>query len=279
MFQYAAGLRLSLKTGVPLILDTTYLNDRFPRRNFTPRSYSLDVFQLEPKFTTLSKASRHLPIPGFWLALDAIGSVGRIVREKYSDSFDSAVLQASGRAQLVGHWQSEKYFADVEEDVRCAFRFRRPLIGTAAEVAARIDSADSVSLHVRRGDYVAFKNVKAIMGETTSSGYYDKAIAAIAGRIKNPTFFVFSDDIAWCKENIKIDFPVFYLDSESAGAKDENHLELMSRCKHNIIANSTFSWWGAWLNRNPEKIIIAPEQWYRDGRPSDAIIPESWIKI
>jgi len=118
-----------------------------------------------------------------------------------------------------------------------------------------------------------------MMGDTNIP-YYEKAVAYIAERVKDPHFFVVSNDAVWCRENIKIPYPVTYLDDASAGPKNAYHLQLMSLCKHNIIANSTFSWWAAWLNNNPEKIVVAPEKWYAGqvGGQGD-ITPTGWIKI
>jgi hypothetical protein len=161
MFQYALGLNLAKKNSTKLALDTTFLNDRFPRRQFTYRTYDLDVFNVEPRFTALSKISSAVPIPGVWLGLDLASmtvkktlGLERLVKGKDDGEFDPEVLKASGDAVLWGFWQSEKYFADAAADVRSAFTFRRPLEGLAKELAEKMKSCNSVSLHVRRGDYL-----------------------------------------------------------------------------------------------------------------------------
>jgi len=286
MLQYAAGLDAAKKNNTQLFLDTTFLNDRFPRKQFTYRKFDLDIFILTPRFTSLSKISNVTPIPGMWLWLDfayikvrEIFGLTKIIKEKESLIFDQKTAPQNKSIVLWGYWQSEKYFTDVADDVRRAFRFKNELFGEAAELAEKIKSSNSVSLHVRRGDYLTFKNNKELFGETNIS-YYEKAIVYIAERVETPRFFVFSDDIAWCKENIKIQFPVIYVSDLSAGPKNAFHLELMSLCKHNIIANSSFSWWGAWLNSNPNKIVVTPEKWYagQDSKTAD-ITPRNWIKI
>jgi hypothetical protein len=285
MFEYAAGLSLAKKNGAELVLDTVHLRDRFPRPRFSYRTYDLGVFAIEPQFTAVSRLADGFPLPGVWLGLDLLGiafghvlGVRKIVHEK-SSVFDPSVLAARGNVLLYGRWQSEKYFADAKDDVRAAFRFREPLAGEAKALAGKIAGCNSVSLHVRRGDYAAFKNVEQLMGKT-DLGYYDRAVKYIAGRAKDPQLFVFSDDIAWCRANLELPFPATYVDDASRGPKAAFHLELMSRCKHNIITNSTFSWWGAWLNANPGKIVIAPEHWFADGRGGDEdIIPAGWVKI
>lgn len=294
MFQYATGLNVAKKNDAPLVLDTVHLSDRFPRPHFTYRTYDLDVFTLGvPRFTGLSRAAKAVPIPGVWLGLDMLGiglgqAVGseKVVREK-NYLFDRNVVSARGNVLLYGRWQSEKYFAEIADEVRAAFRFRHPFEGEAKALAEKIRGSNSVSLHVRRGDYAAFKNVAAIMGET-NLGYYAAAARYVAEHARagggeparDPHFFIFSDDIAWCKENIKLAFPATYVSATSEGPKASWHMELMSLCRHNIITNSTFSWWGAWLNNNPQKIVVAPKHWLTDGNGDDKdIVPERWIRL
>jgi hypothetical protein len=284
MFQYALGLELAKKNNTELLLDTAHLRDRIPRKNFTYRNYDLDIFTLDAKFTGISKAANAVPVPGLWLGLDvaatALGElVGmhKVVREK-DYQFDPSALSARGNIFLYGRWQSEKYFIEAESDVRAAFRFRHALEGEAASLAAFIKEKNSASLHVRRGDYVSFKNVQNLMGDTNMA-YYNKAAAYVAERVKDVHFFVFSDDIEWCKKNIALDIPVTYVSAASEGPKASFHLELMSLCKHNIITNSTFSWWAAWLNANKEKMVIAPKHWLADPSIKEDIVPESWIRI
>lgn len=284
MFQYALGLNLAKKNRCQLVLDAVFLRDRFPRRNFTYRTYDMDVFAIDASFTVLSYAANSLPIPGVWAGLDMVGILARcisgsqtLIREE-SKVFDPLVLAAQGDICLYGRWQSEEYFADIEDDVRTTFKFRYPLEGEAETLAEKIVAVNSVSLHVRRGDYVTFKNVEQRMG-ATDIAYYDRAANYIGERFTAPHFFVFSDDIQWCKTNVAIPFPTTFVDDTSSGPKAAFHLELMSLCKHNVITNSTFSWWGAWLNKNSEKVVIAPKRWYTDPSLNETIVPEAWIKI
>lgn len=282
MFQYAAGLALSRRYRTPLVLDATYLNDHFPRPQFTYRTYDLDVFTLPPTFTALSKISAAAPVPGLWLGLDLslvkardILGMQKLVREARSYQFDPRVGAAGGDVALWGFWQTPKYFGGIEGEVRRAFRFRDPMTGEALRISADIQKTNSVLLHVRRADYLMPKYAK-VYG-ATDLGYYRRAVSYVAGKVANPRFFVFSDDIAWCRENIKLEFPTEYVDAASSGPKASFHLHLMSLCRHNIVTNSSFSWWGAWLNENPGKIIVAPERWEVSDYPLD-IIPDGWIK-
>ncbi len=283
MFQYAAGRAAARAGGVPLVLDTVYLNDRFPRPAFSPRTYDLDIFNVVAPLTSLSKLSASFPIPGIWLGIDlavaAIKSgfgIRKFFKEKKGFTFDPEVVSGKKEIFLWGFWQSPKYFDGIEDELREAFRFVHPLDGAAVQIAEDIKRKNSVSLHVRRTDYVAPKYQK-MYGETNLD-YYRRAIDTIAATVDNPTFYIFSDDIAWCKENIKPAFPVEYVERNSQGPKASHHLQLMSLCKHNIIANSTFSWWGAWLNRNPEKIVIAPKEWLA-GQAQGMALTRGWETV
>ncbi len=283
MFQYAAGLAAAKKNNADLVLDTVFLNDRFPRRNFAYRTYDLDMFMLEPKFTRLSRISTNVPIPGLWLGIDLAsislgGTFGqRVIKEKQDLLFDPEIFHKQGDILLWGRWEDERYFTDIAVDIRDAFTFCYPFVGEAVAIADDIHSSNSVSVHVRRGDFAAFKNVVQLMGETDLS-YYERAANYIAEYVDKPKFFVFSDDIDWCKKNFTLPSSTVYVPASAAGPKAAFHLRLMSLCKHNIIANSTFSWWGAWLNANPKKIVVAPKRWYANLASGD-IVPKHWIRV
>lgn len=285
MFQYAAGLGIAERNNASLLLDAVFLNDRFPRRQFAYRTYDLGVFELDQRLTTLSRISSTFPIPGVWLACDLALVKGKtifgaqtILRERREHEVDPAVARASGDVILWGRWQNEKYFQNVEQQLRSAFRFRQPLAGAAEHIANEIVATSAVSLHVRRGDYAAFKGVEALHGKTDLA-YYERGVRYISERVHNPHFFIFSDDIAWCRENLHLNVPATYVPSEAAGPHDAFHLQLMSLCDHHIITNSTFSWWGAWLDPRPEKIVVAPKRWYNDREEQPDIIPAGWMLL
>jgi len=286
MFQYAAGFSLAKKNNAQLFLDTTLLNDRFPRKEFTFRTLDLDIFGIAPNFTTFSKVSQAMPIPGVWLGIDYslikardVLGIQKTIKER-SPVFDPDIFNMESNALLFGYWQSEKYFENVKDDLRAVFDFKIPLAGVAKEIAEKIKSTNSVALFVRRGDYVNFARVRAEMGDTNIT-YYKNAITYIAERVNNPAFFIFSNDIEWCRDNLKIPFPAMYIDNDPAkvGPKFSYQLQHMSLCKHNIIANSTFPWWGAWLNPNPQKIVIAPRQWNLLLPSGQGPVPSDWIKM
>lgn len=175
-----------------------------------------------------------------------------------------------------GYWQSEKFFKDIESTIRRIFTFPEIIETENIEIKNKIESTNSVAIHIRRGDYIE----NTILSSLASVKYYEDAIEYIKNEIKNPIFFIFSDDIKWCKENLKIKEQVYYIDWNK-GKNSYRDMQLMSLCKHNIIPNSSFSWWGAWLNKNLDKIVIAPEVWFRketNYRYED-IVPENWIKM
>ncbi len=175
---------------------------------------------------------------------------------------------------LAGYWQCEKWFSDVQGEVRSSFKFNESnLNDTNKALLDNIRRTNSVSLHVRRGDY---NNIPATQNICTLAGYYTPAINFLQERERDLQFFVFSDDVDWCKANLSLDNCCF-VDNNSGDASYRD-MQLMSCCKHNIIANSTFSWWGAWLNNNPHKLVVAPSRFFNTGA-EEHILPAGWIKI
>lgn len=178
---------------------------------------------------------------------------------------------------LFGYWQSEAYFAGAAKQIRRIFTF--PPFQTPANLSLqkRIENTQSVSVHVRRGDYITYSDKFVRLDQTD---YYIRAIGEIQKRVANPVFFVFSNDIQWCRQNLPLPENAVYVDWNT-GADSYRDMQLMSLCRHNIIANSTFSWWGAWLNPHEDKIVIAPEKFFvRDSGSDDSgFVPESWLKL
>jgi len=170
-------------------------------------------------------------------------------------------------------WQSEKYFKNIEKTIRENFEFTLPLDEESSSFAEQMKHTNSVSVHVRRGDYLKYTPLKNICTLT----YYKNAIREIYKKVNNPVFYIFSNDILWCKENLKFQNAIFI--TGNLGKDSYKDMQLMSYCKHNIIANSTFSWWGAWLNSNPDKIVIAPDKWFNGIDGTGDVIPEQWFKV
>lgn len=190
--------------------------------------------------------------------------------------FFPEVLQSTGRRELLkGTWQSEKYFQGAEQEVRKALTFKEKLLNDKTkQLKEKIERCEAVSLHVRRDDYLSLQYVQGFGGICTLS-YYKSAVENIKDLIVDPVFFVFSDDIGWCRANIDIPNAVFV--DWNKGNESWQDMFLMSKCKYNIIANSSFSWWGAWLNEYPGKIVVAPDKWWNGLK--DEVVPEEWIRI
>ncbi|ADE13114.1 alpha-1,2-fucosyltransferase [Sideroxydans lithotrophicus] len=279
MFQYAAARALSLKLEVPLKLDISGFTNYALHQGF-----ELDrIFGC--KIEIASEADVH-EILG-WQSASGIRRVvsrpgmsifrrkGFVVEPHFS--YWNGIRKITGDCYLAGYWQSEKYFLDAAVEIRKDFSFKLPLDSHNAELAEKIDQENAVSLHIRRGDYANNPLTAATHG-LCSLDYYRKSIKHIAGQVRNPYFFVFSDDIAWVKDNLEIEFPSQYVDYNH-GSMSFNDMRLMSLCKHHIIANSSFSWWGAWLNPNPEKVVIAPERWFANRTDVQDLLPPGWVKL
>ena len=192
-------------------------------------------------------------------------------------TFDEKFLDIKAPAYIYGYFQNEKYFKDVRETLLKDFELTKKLDRKNLEMLNRIKNTESISVHFRRGDYTKAR-VANFFG-TCSVKYYQEAVRTIAEKINmKPTVFVFSDDIKWVKQNVKFEYETVFVDINS-GKKGYFDMELMKNCKHNVIANSSFSWMSAWLNQNPDKIVVAPTPWHKEIDPEEDIIPDSWIKI
>ena len=279
MFQYALGRRLSLLHKTDLFIDTSFLDKLSPTH--VKREYELGIFDLPVsiaeadvlnKFESIRKSSiksRLQPLLPNLLPF-------HIVREP-SHAFNEEILQSPSNSLLIGYWQTEEYFIDIEDVIRKDFTLKKTLDDRNSAIAEKINSTNSVSVHVRRGDYILNEKIQKHHG-ICDTAYYSKAVELISGIQKNTELFLFSDEPEWVKQNMKFDLPVNYIDNTGeAGYID---MQLMSLCKHNIIANSSFSWWGAWLNNNEEKVVIAPEKWFADKTiDTKDVIPAGWVKI
>ena len=176
-----------------------------------------------------------------------------------------------------GFYQSERFFADIKDDVREAFTFdKRNANERSLRLLEQIGSdANAVSLHIRRGDYLLPKHWETT-GSICQLPYYQNAIAEMNQRMNHPSYYVFSDDIPWVRENLPLE-NVVYVDWNK-GEDSWQDMMLMSCCRHHIICNSTFSWWGAWLNPREDKIVIAPNRWFRHCETPN-IYPAGWLTV
>lgn len=280
MFPYAAGRRLAHVLGAELKLDVSGFSDYAERGDIDFRRYALGVFNIRESFAT-DEEVRALTWrePGF---LDKLlqrkpRRPRSYVKERHFH-FDPEILRLQGSVYLQGNWNSEKYFADIADIIRQDFTFKQPPTGRNLELFNEISAVESVSIHVRRGDYVSNPRASQIHG-TCDLTYYHSSIELIASRVQHPHFFVFSDDVPWAREHLRLAWPCTFVDHNGPLDGHED-MRLMSQCKHNIIANSGFSWWAAWLNGSQGKIVLAPESWFRVAKYNVSdLIPENWIRL
>lgn len=279
MFQYAAARALALNRGIPLLLDISAFATYGLHQGFELKR----VFDCNAEIATrhdLRKilgwqrapfARRMLLRPGL-----ALFRHKEFVVEPHFQYW-AGLNDVAPESYLVGYWQSEKYFSDVATQIRRDFTFRLPMNAPNTEVAAQISSVNAVSLHVRRGDYANNPNTTATHG-LCSLDYYRNAVRRISEQVSQPHFFVFSDDIDWVKDNLNVDFPCQYV-SHNQGIESYNDMRLMSMCQHHIIANSSFSWWGAWLNPQANKIVVAPQRWFANQNDVRDLLPQNWVRM
>jgi hypothetical protein len=281
MFQYAAGLSLANKKNTDLLLDTSFLNED-SKGAYTKRHFELDKFSIKEKiadkfilqqfnFTEnqlLIKIKKSIP-----------GIFKRIIFNEHQFNFHPTFFKFPTNTYLNGFWQSEKYFVENRAVLLNNFSLKDPLTAVAQEIENKIKSSTSVSLHIRRGDFLSLKSANHFHGFLPIE-YYKQAIDFINSKVNNTTFFIFSDDIAWCKTHFDFINSKEFVDGKELGISTHEELILMSRCQHNITANSSFSWWGAWLNQNPNKLVIAPKNWFADKTiNTNDLIPESWVRL
>ena len=287
LFQYAFGKKLSLKTNQKLYLEieSGFKNDPYQRSyNLSPFNIQENLFKNDPisiDLENLKIEKKHWQgkIKNYLLGLKR--HHWHLITEKNLE-YNASIEAIKKHSYLDGFWQSENYFKDVREEILQEFQLKSPLKNENALISKKMSEVVSVSLHIRRmhGIELPGQHHHKIHGGLDLA-YFQKAIDILAAQHPNLELFVFSDDIEWAKENFQSRFPVEFM-SQNDDAHNYLDLILMSHCKHQIIANSTFSWWGAWLNQNPEKIVIAPKMWFVDQKmnaQTKDLIPKDWLRI
>lgn len=279
MFQYALGRSLAIKRNVPLKLDASWF-ENIENVN-TNREYELKNYPIAAQIVDTSKmkigeeyaSPRRLPFRGFF-AKNPLS-----VYSEPSAAFHKEVLQLPDNSYLVGYWQNENYFKEIRQTILLKEFKPNKLSTYSQKTAEQIKKQPSVSLHIRRGDYANNPQTNKFHG-LTPVAYYTKALGYIQNKCPDLQIFVFSDDISWCKANLPFTKEATFVN----GNKPERSCEdmyLMKLCDHNIIANSSFSWWGAWLNENPHKIVVAPKTWFQDRKANQKadIVPRDWVRV
>lgn len=273
LFQYATAKHLAIKNNTSVHIDIeSYLKfknnnpEQILRQlsylNFDKSVFKLNILERFTSFIGLKKLKSN-DIQHY--------------KEKHW-GFDPEILALKNGVTLKGYFQSEKYFKDIEPVIREEFRFRHVYDENDADyVYQQIRDKNSVGIHVRRGDYIGSR----IHFDLSDSDYYSNSIKYMKENLSNPIFFIFSDDIEWCRNNLSSP-EFFFVDLESSKENPIIDMSLMSVCRHNIISNSTFSWWAAWLNNNIEKVVLAPNKWFKTKANIlvlEDTIPEEWIVI
>lgn len=256
MFQYAFGKKIAtkLKTDLKLHFTDALFN--------TKRPYALDVYNVSASMATTEDLRKLGIIQNRvinrvqYLITERLGIQfnRHIVTQKYPYIFDSKYFSIKNDSYIQGFWQDIRYFKDIEDILRKEFTPKKRLDEKNQKIFKKIQESTSVSIHVRRGDLITNKANARFIG----LNYYIKNINKINKLKNNSIFFVFSDDISWCKQNLNSFMSSVYYIDNNKGKESYKDLFLMSSCKHNIIANSSFSLWGAWLNQNKNKILIKP---------------------
>ncbi|MEA4983759.1 MAG: alpha-1,2-fucosyltransferase [Paludibacter sp.] len=286
MFQYATAKAVAKRLNVELKLDIQHVTDRKFRKNFTYRNFELSVFNLDEKIATLKEVRRY--IPNLWntnkiilqfYRIKRILTGRRLYQEKKKFCIDENIFSIKDNTYLYGYFQTSGYFEDIRSDLLYSFEFKTPPNQINRELMAQISRENAVSIHVRRGDYI--NSPFHLLG---MDDYYMKAIKIISEKVTSPTFYIFSNDYDWVIENFK-DLPIKKTIVQINNTESDAHMDmkLMSMCKHNICANSSFSWWGAWLNQYTERIIIVPQRWFNNSviynTSTNDLIPKDWIRI
>jgi len=282
MFQYATGYSVAKHNNYKLEIDLSFLKNRIPIPGFTIRNYELDLFGISNLTATLF--SNQFLDKYFSYPIEKIFIKTKILRSYMGQDFykfDKKVFDIPGNSLLEGDFNNYRYFAQYSLDIKNIFNTDKLFDNSYKDIESLINSTNSVSINIRRGDYLNSKHKDVFV--FLDANYYKQAISKIREKVENPHFFIFSIDfpegnysyfineLGLKKEEITL------LGKTYTGEKFKTYLRLISLCKHNIIANSTFSFWGAYLNKNIEKQVVCPTKWAYD--QSDFEVPVDWIAI
>lgn len=278
MFQYALGRQLAQKNNTECFLDITGFE------TYELHKYTLDGFNIKGYVATKKDIGKIIGGNRVTRKITRLVQdylpwrLKKYVLEKKSQEFTfvPGVLELTSPVYIEGFWQNEKYFESIAAELREEFAPKNPLPEKFQSLIAEIRKPNSVSVHIRRGDYLLPHNIGKY--KTYGDEYLTSAIEYISKKIPNSHFFFFSNDINWVRQNISIPCSKTFVSIPDTKAHED--LTLMSMCNHNIIANSSYSWWAAWLNRDPDKIVIAPKIWLNDDtKNTEDVLPKSWIKM
>lgn len=281
MFQFAAARRISIHNKALLQVDLSWFDQK---GRWTDRKYELGIFNMPVEYAkkrdvknlkSLRQNFLFRRLPPLLKSQIFNSNHSHVIEKDFA--FDLDILSITGNIYLDGHWQSYKYFDDVGETIRRDFSFGDEIDATNRQVADTIISCEAVSLHIRRGDFVTLRSASNMHG-LCSLQYYEKAASIMQSRLKTPVCFVFSDDVQWAKDHLNLEMSKIFIDHNELVPHMDMYL--MSLCRHHIIANSSFSWWGAWLGKNFEKTVIGPVKWFKnDMINTQDLMPKKWVRI
>jgi len=284
MFQFAIGYALSKSNGTDLFLDVRFLNEYSIKnlKGYVKREYSLDLFGIELKTPSKYQLFKVLMFfPWYSLRIRAsflFDKLGIFVMLERGRKYEERIFRNSSKnIYLDGHWQCQDYFFNYRGDLLKIFNFDRNIeLDINKKFLKKLDLDNSVCMHVRRTDFINSKE-----HDVVGKSYYLTAMNKFESLMgKNINFYIFSDDIEWCKANFNEYLNVYFMDERYIGERDFNYLYLMTIFKKFIIPNSSFSWWAAWLSKYEDKVVIAPKIWSGFGeRGGGDIVPDSWLRI
>jgi hypothetical protein len=279
LFQYALARRLAYERKTRFRVDASIYVDSSQYRTFQLKCFKVNVSPITDSEIKKFWGWRNLPYIGKWYesAESRKPYYKRTIVQEQDVKFDENILKVGAHVYLQGYWQSEKYFEPIADFLRKEIQPKASWSKENTLLLKQIRERQSVSVHVRRGDYVENPDINKTHGLLLQP-YYEEAVKILGNRMTGVQFFVFSDDVPWARENLDFHAPTFYV-SHNNNNEDYWDMILMSCCSHHIIANSSFSWWGAWLNPNSEKTVIAPKRWFKADIFNPDLIPEDWIKI
>lgn len=282
LFQYSLGRALAIKHKTELLFDTSFLANRVPDKAKTFYNNELGLFDLPARIASKNDipyyggrfSTRNRFTRGIHLLRIHTRGLRYVLQRQFE--FDPQIIALPDNVYLDGYWQTEKYFQPVAAQIRTDLAFHHNLSPVARQMHDRMKSKTSVCVHIRRGDYLEIVDQVGVVG----ANYIQSGIRMLTERFVGLHFYIFSNDPQWCVANLKITVPHTFINAKNAGMNDKEHFMLMSSAQHFIIANSTYSWWAAWLATSPHKFVIGPKTWLLDPKINTSdILPDDWYSI
>lgn len=279
MFQYAFGRYLSIINNTELKLDVDFLLERSKNINgFVFRDFDLSIFNIKANFSSKNEVSDLITRSEFKplnIILNKLIGLKANYKVEQTLNYNPTAMKFEDNSYIDGYWQSENYFSPIKDLIKKEFSFKHPIQENCKILMGQINSTNSVCVNIRRADFVT----NSFHG-TCDTSYYYSAEKVIKEQIKEPIFYVFSDEIEWCKRNLKFSVSTIFIEHKYAGTKFQDYLRLMSACKNFVIPNSSFAWWAAYLSLNESKIVIAPKRWNQAPNfNTESLTLNNWILL